>query len=42
MVKLFMLVYYRGRVNAVVALILNMILMIAGLILFQATLTLPE
>jgi len=42
MVVLFMLVYYRGSgVNAVVALILNMILMIAGLILFQATLTLP-
>jgi len=38
----FMLVYYRGAgVNAVVALILNMILMLAGLILFQATLTLP-
>jgi preprotein translocase subunit SecD len=42
MVVVFMLVYYRGSgVNAVVALILNMILMIAGLILFQATLTLP-
>ena len=42
MVVLFMLLYYRGSgVNAVVALILNMILMIAGLILFQATLTLP-
>jgi preprotein translocase subunit SecD len=38
----FMFFYYRGAgVNAVVALILNMILMIAGLILFQATLTLP-
>jgi len=38
----FMLFYYRGSgVNAVVALILNMILMLAGLILFQATLTLP-
>lgn len=38
----FMLFYYRGAgVNAVVALILNMILMLAGLILFQATLTLP-
>ncbi|HEV7473128.1 MAG TPA: protein translocase subunit SecD [Pyrinomonadaceae bacterium] len=42
MVVLFMLVYYRGSgVNAVVALMLNMILMMAGLILFQATLTLP-
>ncbi|MFN2491307.1 MAG: protein translocase subunit SecD [Pyrinomonadaceae bacterium] len=38
----FMLVYYRGSgVNAVVALLLNMILMLAGLILFNATLTLP-
>jgi preprotein translocase subunit SecD len=38
----FMLFYYRGSgVNAVVALILNMILMLAGLILFGATLTLP-
>jgi preprotein translocase subunit SecD len=37
-----MLVYYRGSgVNAVVALILNMILMLAGLIVFGATLTLP-
>jgi preprotein translocase subunit SecD len=42
MVVLFMLVYYRGSgVNAVVALILNMILMLAALIIFQATLTLP-
>jgi preprotein translocase subunit SecD len=42
LVVLFMLVYYRGSgVNAVVALMLNMILMLAGLILFQATLTLP-
>ncbi|HSS18860.1 MAG TPA: protein translocase subunit SecD [Pyrinomonadaceae bacterium] len=41
-VVLFMLAYYRGSgVNAVVALLLNMILMLAGLILFQATLTLP-
>ena len=41
-VVLFMLVYYRGSgVNAVVALILNMILMLAGLIIFGATLTLP-
>ena len=37
-----MLFYYRGSgVNAVVALILNMILMLAGLIVFGATLTLP-
>jgi preprotein translocase subunit SecD len=42
LVIVFMLVYYRGSgVNAVVALILNMILMMAGLILFGATLTLP-
>ncbi len=42
LVVLFMLFYYRGAgVNAVVALLLNMILMMAGLILFGATLTLP-
>jgi preprotein translocase subunit SecD len=42
LVVLFMLFYYRGSgINAVVALILNMILMMAGLILFGATLTLP-
>lgn len=42
LVVLFMLIYYRGSgVNAVVALILNMILMMAGLIVFGATLTLP-
>ncbi|HEX8136927.1 MAG TPA: protein translocase subunit SecD [Pyrinomonadaceae bacterium] len=42
MVVLFMLVYYRGSgVNAVIALLLNMILMIAALVLFKATLTLP-
>ncbi|HZI61341.1 MAG TPA: protein translocase subunit SecD [Pyrinomonadaceae bacterium] len=41
-VVLFMLIYYRGSgVNAVVALLLNMILMLAGLIVFGATLTLP-
>lgn len=41
-VVVFMLFYYRGSgVNAVVALLLNMILMLAGLIIFQATLTLP-
>ena len=38
----FMLFYYRGSgVNAVVALLLNMILMLAGVIVFGATLTLP-
>jgi len=42
LVVLFMLVYYRGSgVNAVIALILNMVLMLAGLIVFGATLTLP-
>jgi preprotein translocase subunit SecD len=42
LVVLFMLIYYKGAgVNAVIALILNMVLMMAGLILFGATLTLP-
>jgi preprotein translocase subunit SecD len=42
LVVVFMLIYYRGSgVNAVVALLLNMILMLAGLIVFGATLTLP-
>lgn len=42
LVVLFMLVYYRGSgVNAVLALLLNMLLMLAGLIMFGATLTLP-
>ncbi|HEX8069268.1 MAG TPA: protein translocase subunit SecD [Pyrinomonadaceae bacterium] len=42
LVVLFMLFYYRGSgVNAVVALLLNMILMMAGLVVFGATLTLP-
>jgi preprotein translocase subunit SecD len=42
LVVAFMLFYYRGSgINAVVALLLNMILMLAGLILFGATLTLP-
>jgi preprotein translocase subunit SecD len=42
MVVFFMLIYYRGSgVNAVIALMLNMILMLAGLIVFGATLTLP-
>ena len=41
-VVIFMLFYYRGAgVNAVVALTLNMILTLAGLIVFDATLTLP-
>src|SRR6185503_6806425 len=42
LVVVFMLIYYRGAgINAVVALVLNMILMLAGLIVFGATLTLP-
>jgi len=42
LVVLFMLVYYRGSgINAIIALLLNMILMLAGLIIFGATLTLP-
>jgi len=42
LVVLFMLIYYKGSgINAVVALLLNMLLMIAGLIMFGATLTLP-
>lgn len=42
LVVAFMLFYYRGSgVNAIVALLLNMILMLAGLIMFGATLTLP-
>ena len=42
LVVVFMLFYYRGSgVNAVIALMLNMILMLAGLIAFGATLTLP-
>jgi len=41
-VILFMLFYYRGSgVNAVIALILNMILTVGGLIMFGSTLTLP-
>ncbi|MBX7171941.1 MAG: protein translocase subunit SecD [Pyrinomonadaceae bacterium] len=41
-VILFMLVYYRGSgVNAVVALILNMLLTMAGLVWLGSTLTLP-
>jgi preprotein translocase subunit SecD len=42
LVVAFMLFYYRGSgVNAVVALLLNMILMLAALVIFKATLTLP-
>ncbi|MGB8508106.1 MAG: protein translocase subunit SecD [Pyrinomonadaceae bacterium] len=42
LVVLTMIVYYRGSgVNAVIALLLNVILTIAALILFGATLTLP-
>jgi len=42
LVVLFMFIYYRGSgLNAVVALMLNMILMLAGLVLMKATLTLP-
>ena len=42
LVVLFMLFYYRGSgINAIVALLLNMVLMLAGLIIFGATLTLP-
>jgi preprotein translocase subunit SecD len=42
LVILFMLFYYRGSgVNAVVALVLNMILTLAALVVFKSTLTLP-
>jgi preprotein translocase subunit SecD len=42
LVVFFMLIYYRGSgINAIVALLLNMTLMLAGLIVFGATLTLP-
>jgi preprotein translocase subunit SecD len=42
LVVLFMLFYYRGSgVNAVVALILNMLLTMAALVMFDFTLTLP-
>ena len=41
-VVIFMVIYYRGSgINAIVALILNMILTVAGLVIFGATLTLP-
>lgn len=42
LVILFMVFYYRGAgVNAVIALLLNMIITIAALVVFDATLTLP-
>jgi preprotein translocase subunit SecD len=42
LVVFFMLFYYRGSgVNAVIALLLNMILTVAALVIFKATLTLP-
>jgi len=42
LVVFFMLIYYRGSgINAIIALLLNMVLMLAGLIMFGATLTLP-
>jgi preprotein translocase subunit SecD len=42
LVVFFMLIYYRGAgINAIIALLLNMTLMLAGLIMFGATLTLP-
>ncbi len=42
LVILFMVFYYRGSgVNAVIALLLNMILTVAALVLFKGTLTLP-
>jgi preprotein translocase subunit SecD len=38
----FMLFYYRGSgINAVLALVLNLVLLLAALIMFEATLTLP-
>lgn len=41
-IVVFMLIYYRGSgVNAVIALILNMLLTLAGLIVMKSTLTLP-
>ena len=42
LVIIFMVIYYRGAgMNAVVALLLNMLITVAALILFDATLTLP-
>lgn len=41
-IVVFMLIYYRGSgVNAVIALVLNMLLTLAGLIVMDSTLTLP-
>jgi len=41
-IVIFMLIYYRGAgVNAVIALLLNMLLTLAGLIVLDSTLTLP-
>lgn len=41
-VVLFMLFYYRGSgINAVLALVLNLVLLLAALVVFNATLTLP-
>ena len=41
-VVVFMLWYYRGSgINAVLALVLNLVLLLAALIIFEATLTLP-
>ncbi len=41
-VIIFMLIYYRGAgINAVIALVLNLLLTIAGLIVLDSTLTLP-
>jgi preprotein translocase subunit SecD len=41
-VCVFMLFYYRGSgINAVLALVLNLVLLLAALIMFEATLTLP-
>jgi preprotein translocase subunit SecD len=42
LVVLFMVFYYRGSgINAVIALLLNMIITVASLVIFDATLTLP-
>jgi preprotein translocase subunit SecD len=42
LVIIFMVIYYRGAgMNAVVALLLNMLITVAALVLFDATLTLP-
>jgi preprotein translocase subunit SecD len=41
-VVVFMLFYYRGSgINAVLALVLNLVLLLAALVIFEATLTLP-